>query len=146
MRWWRWGRGESGSEKSRWGIGKVHLIGREKLFTELKNSLVLKSCCDFKFVSCKNGQETWTLGLLRESSQNNNNLFILIVAPSFFFPKWGHMSPNYRYFLFYKHFCEGGIIKYRKNCHLQKKMTIFSIKQRTWRKLQVTFCQICSYR
>ena len=49
-------------------------------------------------------------------------LFILIyvVALSFFFPKWGHMSLNYRNFLFYKHLPEGSISKHSENRPLHK--------------------------
>ena len=44
-------------------------------------------------------------------------LFILIyvIAPSFFFPKWGHMFLNYQVFSFYGCFSEGDTNKYRKN-------------------------------
>ena len=38
---------------------------------------------------------------------------IYVIALSFFFPKWGHTLLNYRYFLFYVHLREGGIVKYR---------------------------------
>ena len=30
-------------------------------------------------------------------------ILVYVVAPSFFFPKWGHMSLNYRYVLFYEY-------------------------------------------
>ena len=49
-----------------------------------------------------------------------------VVSLSFLSPEWGHMSLNY--FLFYKHFGQGGITKYmenrtlKKNCHFKHKM------------------------
>ena len=36
-----------------------------------------------------------------------------IVVSSFLFRKWGHMSLNYQYFLFYRQLHEGDITKYR---------------------------------
>ena len=52
-------------------------------------------------------------------------IFVYVVALSFLFPKWGHMSLNYWNFLFYKHLHDDRITKYRENRTLQKKMAIF---------------------
>ena len=40
-------------------------------------------------------------------------ILIYVIALSFFFLKWGHTLLNYRYFRFYVHLREGGIVKYR---------------------------------
>ena len=40
-------------------------------------------------------------------------ILMYVVALSFFLPKWGHTLLNYRYFQFYVHLRDGGIVKYR---------------------------------
>ena len=55
----------------------------------------------------------------RSSSPKIDFVYFDDVASSFFFPKLSHMSLNYRYILFYKHFLEGSIRKYRENRTLQ---------------------------
>ena len=45
-------------------------------------------------------------------------ILIYVIALSFFFPKWGHTLHKYRYFWFYDHLGEGGIVKYREKSTL----------------------------